>query len=164
MKIYGNKIGGNSAYDKTYIVDDNGIQALAVVVDDTANYELSALSKDVRAGKVFIGANGLDVGTNDTPCCRVTNGVHEVYPGVEFMLCFKEADQWDYSTVHAVITNKSTPFKVENLIVHNKVYDPGGKEIAEVTKDAANNCIRFNIKNETAEVQLLHFFVCKEEM
>lgn len=162
--IYGNKIGGSSAYDKTYIVDDNGVQALAVVVDEEADYELSATAKDVKVGKVFIGANGLDVGTNDAPCCRFTNGVHEVYPGVEFMLCFKEANQWDYSTVHAVITNKNTPFKVERLIVHDNVYDSNGTEIAEVTKDSVNNCIRFNIKNETTEVQLLHFFVCKEEM
>jgi hypothetical protein len=80
------------------------------------------------------------------------------------MLCFKDADQWDYSTVHAVITNKSTPFKVERLIVHDKVYDSNGTEIAEVTKDSVTKCILFNIKNETTEIQLLHFFVCKEEM
>ena len=162
--IYGNKIGDSSRYEKTYIVDDNGVRALAVVADSPIDYGLSACCQDVKAGQLFVGANGLEKGTNDAPCCRVTNGVHEVYPGVDFTLYIPKADQWDYSTMHGVITNKDTPYKVEMLIVNDKIYDSDGKVIAEVTKDSESKTIRFNIKNETAEVQLLHFFVCKEEM
>ena len=161
--IYGNKIGGNSADDKTYLIENNGIEVWGVVVDDADMPEPTARCEDVIAGRVFIGADGLQVGTNDCPCCRVTKGIHEVAPGVEFVLCLKKYSQWDYTALQGVITQKNTPYKVENLIIGESVYDKNGEKISDVTKDPTTCSIRFNIKNETVEPQLLHFFICKEE-
>lgn len=160
--IYGNKIGGGSADDKIYVIESGEVEVLGVVVDDDAP-ELTATSKDVLIGQWFVGKNGLEQGTNDSPCCRVTSGIHEVLPGVEFVLRIEKNRQWDYTTLNGVITNKSTPYKVENFITERAVYDSDGNKIADITKDPNNCCVRFNIKNETAETQLLHFFICKEE-
>ena len=161
--IYGNKIGGNPVDEKVYVVETNGVDAIGVVVEDAEIPELTACCKDVLVGQWFVGKNGLEQGTNDSPCCRVTSGVHEVLPGVEFMLCIDKCEQWNYTTLHGIITNKSTPYKVEKLIMDCAVYNDEGKKIADITKDPNTCSIRFNIKNETAETQLLHFFISKEE-
>ena len=38
-----------------------------------------------------------------------------------------------------------------------------GEKVADVTKDAANKTIKFNITNNSSEVYLLHYFIFKEE-
>lgn len=162
--IYGNKIGGGSVQDKTFLIENGDIEVWAVVVDDENMPDPTACCHNVMAGQVFVGAEGLQVGTNDSPCCRVTSGVHEVAPGVEFILRIEKCEQWNYTTLHGIITQKSTPYKVEKLIMDCAVYDLDGDKVADITKDSGTCSIRFNIKNETAEPQLLHFFVCKEEM
>lgn len=161
--IYGNKIGGNSIEDKTYLIANNDVEVWGVIVDDATMPNLTACCEDVMAGQLFVGAEGLQVGINDSPCCRVTNGVHEVMPGVEFLLCIEKCSQWDYTTLHGIITQKNTPHKVERLIMDNAVYDINGEKLSDITKDPGTCSIRFNIKNNTAEPQLLHFFICKEE-
>lgn len=161
--IYGNKIGGSSSENKTFLIDSNGIEVWGVIVDDPNIPEPTACCHDVMAGQVFVGPDGLQVGSNDSPCCRVTDGVHEVAPGVEFLLCIEKCSQWDYSTLHGIIVQKSTPHKVEMLIMNNSVYDLSGNKISDITKNSSTCSIRFNIKNETAEPQLLYYFICKEE-
>lgn len=161
--IYGNKIGGNSTEDRTYVIDSNGIEVWGVIVDDDDLPDLTACCENVTVGQVFIGANGLQVGENDFPPCRVTSGVHEVLPGVEFLLCIEKCAQWDYTTLHGIITQKKTPYKVEKLIMDGAVYDINGNKISDITKDPNTCSVRFNIKNDTAETQLLHFFMCREE-
>lgn len=160
--IYGNKIGGSS--EQTYLIEDGGVAVLAILADEADVMEPNACCEDVKAGKVFVGANGLQVGTNDLPSCRVISGAHEVAPGVDFVLRIEKAEQWNYTTLHGIITYKNTPYKVEMLIMDNAVYNSNGDKISDITKDRSTHTIRFNIKNETAEPQLLHFFVCKEEM
>lgn len=161
--IYGNKIGGNSAEDKTYLIDNNGVEVWGVIVDDADMPDLTARCENVTAGQVFIGADGLQVGVNDFPPCRVTSGIHEVQPGVEFLLRIEKYSQWDYTILYGVITNKSTPYKVENLIIDGAVYDINGDKLSDITKDPLTCSIRFNIKNNASEAQLLHFFICREE-
>lgn len=163
MKIYGNKVGGSSVADKNYLIESNGLEFWGVIVDDENIPDPTACCQDVMAGQWFLGANGLEQGTNDSPCCRVTSGVHEVAPGIEFVLRIEKCEQWDYSLFHGVITQKSSPNKIEKLIKDDVVYDLNGEKISDITKDHANCAIRFNIKNNSAEPQLLHFFICKEE-
>lgn len=161
--IYGNKIGGNSVEDKYFVIEMDGIESFAVVDTDDEIPDLTATCKDVKAGQWFVGANGLEQGTNDWPSCRVTSGVHEVYPGVEFMLCIDKYEQWNYTTLHGIITDKKTPYKVEKLIMDYAVYDLEGKKISDITKDPNTCTIRLNLKNETSEIKLLQFFISKEE-
>ena len=161
--IYGNIIGGNSVEDKTFLIESNGVEVWGVIVDDADIPELTACCEKVTEGVTFLGANGLEVGTNDSPCCRVTRGIHEVASGVEFLLRLEKCSQWDYSALHGIITQKSTPNKIEMLVMDGAVYDLNGEKVSDITKDSTCCTIRFNMKNNTAEPQLLQFFICKEE-
>ena len=158
--ICGNKIGG-SRECKTYVLQGNGIELLGVVVDELEVFD--ACCEDVMSGKKFACDSGVNVGTNDSPCCCATNGVHEVYPGVEFLLTIPERDQWDYTSIQGMIAPKSAPYRINKVVMENAVYDTDGNKLADITKDAASKTIRFNITNNTSEVYLLYFFVCKEE-
>lgn len=176
--IYGNKIGG-SRDTKTYIisfVDENQneiINTTGVVVDKEEVF--NACCEHVMAGYKFASDEGIMTGTNDSPCCRITNGIHEVMPGVEFLLKLEERDQWDYTTFAAMMWPKldaenPTP-RVNMVAIDNAVYDTSGNKIADVVKDIATKTIRFNMVengermiNKTATPYLLYFSVCKEEL
>lgn len=174
--IYGNKIGG-SRDTKTYIIsmvdeDQNEIfEATGVVVDKEEVFDASCT--DVMVGRKFASDEGVMTGTNDSPCCRITTGIHEVAPGVEFLLKMEERDQWDYTTFTAMMWPKIdetnlTP-KVDKIVVDDAVYDPDGTKIADVVKDAATKTIRFEtgsgrLFNNTQFSYLLYFCVSKEEL
>ena len=175
--IYGNKVGG-SRDTKTYIIsvvdeDQNEIfEATGVVVDKEEVFD--AYSQDVLAGRKFASEEGVMVGVNDSPCCRITTGIHEVAPGVEFLLKMEERDQWDYTTFNAMMWPKldednPTP-RVDKVAVDNAVYDTAGNKVADIVKDAATKSVRFNMPNgdrlvnNTEFSYLLYFCVCKEEL
>jgi len=174
--IYGNKIGG-SRDTKTYIIsvvdeDQNEImQATGVVVDKEEVFDASSV--DVMYGRKFASEEGVMVGVNDSPCCRIVNGIHEVVPGVEFLLKMEERDQWDYTTFTAMMWPKldednPTP-RVDKVVVDDAVYDPDGNKVADVVKDPSTKTIRFllsngdRLMNNTQFPYLLYFCVCKEE-
>ena len=175
--IYGNKIGG-SRDTKTYIIsivdeDQNEIfEGTGVVVDKEELFD--ACCADVMNGRKFASEEGVMVGTNDSPCCRITNGIHEVPPGVEFILKMENKDQWNYTTFHAMMWPKldadnPTP-RVDKVSVDNIVYDDDGNQIATVIKDAASKSIRFvtdngdKLINNTEFSYLVYYSVCKEEL
>ena len=159
--ICGNKVGGTREC-KTYVIQGNGIELLGVVVDELEMFD--ATCEDVMSGKKFASDTGACIGINDSPCCCVSTGVHEVYPGVEFLLKIPERDQWDYTTLQGMMAPKNNPFKIDKVIIDDTVYNTDGEALATVTKDAANKTIRFNITNTTSEIYIFYFFVCKEEM
>lgn len=158
--ICGNKIGGTREC-KTYVLQGNGVELLGVVVDELEMFD--ACCEDVAVGKKFVGDSGVNIGTNDSPLCCVSHGIHEVYPMVEFLLTIPERDQWDYSSLQCMIAPKSNPYNIEKIVIEDTVYDTDGNVLATVTKDIANKTIRLNITNNTAEIYLLYFFLCKEE-
>lgn len=175
--IYGNKVGG-SRDSKTYIVsivDDNGnevLEATGIVVDKEEIFD--ARCEDVMVGRKFASDEGVMAGTNDSPCCRITNGIHEVPPMAEFMLTLKDRAQWDYTTFHAMMWPKlddvnPTP-RVDKVSVDDVVYDNSGNQIATVVKDAAAQTVRFiandgtRLINNTAYSYLVYYSVCKEEL
>ena len=157
--ICGNKVGGTREC-KTYVIQGNGVELLGVVVDELEEFD--ACCHDVRAGKKFVSDTGVGIGANDSPCCSVSSGVHEVYPGVEFVLTIPERDQWDYTTLQGMMAPKNSPYKIDKVVMDDAVYNTDGKKLADITKDAANKTIRFNITNNTTEIYLFYFFVCKE--
>lgn len=174
--IYGNKIGG-SRDTKTYIisiVDENNnemYEATGIVVDKEEIFD--ARCQDVMAGRKFASDEGVMSGINDSPCCRITNGIHEVPPGAEFMLKLEERDQWDYDTFHAMMWPKLDEInpspRVDKVAVDDAVYNNNGDKIATIVKDAATKTIRFvdgnkRLINNTAFSYLMYFSVCKEEM
>lgn len=175
--IYGNKVGG-SRDTKTYIIsmvdeDQNEIfQATGVVVDKEEIFD--AACADVMVGRKFASEEGVMTGVNDSPCCRITSGMHEIAPGLEFLLKIEERDQWDYTTFTAMMWPKldadnPTP-RVDKVVVDNAVYNNDGIKIADVIKDAATKTIRFDVGNgdrlvnNTEFSYLLYFCVCKEEL
>lgn len=158
--ICGNKIGGNREC-KTYVIEGHGVEVIGVVVDELEMFD--ACCDDVKSGKKFACDTGVNVGMNDSPCCCVTNGVHEVYPDVEFLLTLPERDQWDYTELQCMMAPKDHPYAIDKVVIDNVVYSSDGTKLADVTKDATNKTIRFNITNNTADIYLLYFFVCKEE-
>jgi len=159
--ICGNKIGGTREC-KTYVIQGSGgAEVYGIVVDELEMFD--ALPEDVALGKKFASDSGANIGTDDSPSCSVTHGIHEVYPMVDFLLTIPERDQWDYSNLQCMIASKSTPFKIEKVVIDDTVYDTNGNVLATVTKDAAAKTIRLNITNNTAEIYLLYFFICKEE-
>lgn len=175
--IYGNKIGG-SRDTKTYIismVDENNnevFEATGVVVDKEEIFDASC--EDVAVGRKFASEEGVMVGTNDFPRCRIVNGIHEVLPGVEFILKMENRNLWDYTTFHAIMWPKidadnPTP-KADKISVYDAVYDSNGVKIANVIKDAANMAVRFvldngdNLINNTEFSYLVYFSVCKDDL
>lgn len=176
--IYGNKIGG-SRDTKTYIisiVDENDnelVEATGVVVDKEEIFDASCA--DVMAGRKFASDEGVLTGTNDSPCCRITTGIHEIAPGVEILLKAEERDQWDYTTFNAMMWPKldaknPTP-RVDKVAVDNAVYANDGTKIADIVKDPATKSIRFYVSangdrliNNTEVPYLLYFCICKEEL
>lgn len=175
--IYGNKVGG-SRDTKTYIIsivdeyNNEVLEATGVVVDKEELFDASCA--DVIAGRKFASEEGVMTGTNDSPCCRITNGIHEVPPGVEFVLKMEDRNQWDYTTFHAMMWPKldaenPTP-RVDKVSVDDVVYDNNGKKIASVVKDAATQTVRFvldngdKLVNNTEFSYLVYFSVCKEEI
>lgn len=159
--ICGNKIGG-SREPKTYYIESNvGEYLLGVVVDELEIFDVSC--EDVAVGKKFACGSGVMEGTNDSPRCSTTNGVHEVYPGVEFILTLPEREQWDYSQLQCMMAPKDAPYSIDKVVINDEVFNTSGEKIADVTKDAANKSIYLNITNNTTNIYLLYFFVCKEE-
>ena len=161
--IYGNKVGGGSS-EKVYIITnkDETIKLDAVVIDSDDLIEFDAKCRDVVAGKNFVGEGGAEIGTNDIPWCRYVSGTHEIYPGVDVVLTLEENDMWNYSYLQGYISTNKNYYDVLMLIMDDAVYIDGEK-VADVTKDAANKTIKFNITNNSSEVYLLHYFIFKEE-
>lgn len=180
--IYGNKVGG-SRDTKTYIIsfvdEDNNelVNTTGVVVDKEEVF--TARQNDVMAGCRFASEEGVMTGTNDSPCCRVTNGMYEVLPGLEFFLKFDideiyDKNQWDYTTFAAMMWPKldaenPTP-RVNMVAIDDAVYDINGNKIADIIKDSTTKSIRFNINdngekliNKTEVPYLMYYSVCKEE-
>lgn len=164
--ICGNKVGG-TAPEKTYIITnkDETVKVSAVVVEideNDAPFVFTAKSEDVVAGKRFVGDGGVCDGTNDCPRCRDLSGIHEVHPGVDVTLLLENYDMWDYSYLQGYISTKGDPYKVLMLVADDGVYKDGIL-IANVEKDEVNKTILFNVTNESDDVYLLHYFICKEE-
>lgn len=159
--ICGNKVGGGSS-EKTYIItnQDESISLIAVAVDELTVFD--AKCNDVASGKKFVGDGGISIGTNDVPLCRDISGVHEVYPDVEVLLILDKNDMWDYSYLQGFITTKADPYNVVMLIMDDAVYR-NGQKVADVKKNKDNKSIEFNITNDSDEIYLLHYFICKEE-
>lgn len=158
--ICGNKIGGIHD-DKTYIVQFGETELIGVVVDELEMFD--ACCSDVKAGKKFVCDSGVSIGINDSPCCAVIKGVHEVYPGVEFLLKLEDHDLWNYTDLQCMIAPKSSPYAIDKIVVNNEVRDTSGNKLADITKDIGNKAIRLNITNNTTDIYLLYFFVCKGE-
>ena len=163
---------------KTYIVsivDENQnelFQATGVVVDEEEVFNASCA--DVMNGKKFASEEGVMIGTNDSPCCRITNGIHEVPPGVSFIFKLEHKNLWDYTTFHAMMWPKldednPTP-RVDKVAVDDMVYDGDGNQIAKVIKDPVAQSIKFVLDNGEALVNntiysyLVYYSVCKEEI
>lgn len=164
--IYGNRVGGTTP-EKTYIITnkDETVKVSAVVIelnDDDAPFVFTAKSEDVAVGKRFVGDGGVCDGKNDYPKCRDLSGIHEVHPNVDVVLLLDKYDMWDYSYLQGYISTKDNPYKVLMLIADNNVYQDG-IWISRVEKDEANKTIRFNVTNNSDDVYLLHYFICKEE-
>lgn len=160
--ICGNKVGG-ARECKTYILEGSGgTEVYGVIVDELEMFD--ACCHDVVAGKKFASDTGVGVGVNDSPCCCAVNGVHEVYPGVDFILTIPERDIWDYTSLQCMMSPKDAPYQIDKVAIDDIVYSSDGTQLAVITKDATNKTIRFNITNNTADIYLLYFFVCKEEM
>ena len=69
---------------------------------------------------------------------------------------------WDYSYLQGYISTKDDPYNVLMLIADNAVYQ-NGELVSNVEKDEINKTIRFNVTNNSEDVYLLHYFICKEE-
>lgn len=162
--IYGNRVGGTTP-EKTYIItnEKGDVELKAVVVDEITAFD--AKCEDVTAGKTVVSDSGVIVGTNDYPRCRDLSGVHEVYSNVDVVLLLdrpEDYDMWDYSYLQGYISTKDNPYKVLMLIADDAIYQDGVK-IANVEKDEINKTIRFNITNNSDDIYLLYYFICKEE-
>ena len=164
--IYGNRVGGVTP-EKTYIItnEDETVKFSAVAIelnDEDAPFIFTAKSEDVAAGKRFVGDGGACDGTNTCPRCRDLSGIHEVHPNVDVDLLLEEYDMWDYSYLQGYISTKDDPYNVLMLIADNAVYQ-NGELVSNVEKDEINKTIRFNVTNNSEDVYLLHYFICKEE-
>ena len=156
--IYGNKVGGITP-EKTYIITHGNVELDAVVVDEITTFD--AKCEDVTAGKTVVSDSGVVIGTNDFPRCRNLTGVHEIHPNVNVVLFLDEYDMWDYSCLQGYISTKKEPYKVLMLVMDNAVYQNGIK-ISDISKDKINKTIRFNITNNSEDIYLLHYFICKD--
>lgn len=161
--IYGNKIGGDPSEKIYKIIDETGsISFTAIVVGEDNSVVFDAQAKDVAAGKTFFGVGGVSVGTNDVPLCRDIRGIREVWPGVGAILKLEKNDMWDYTYLQGFISTKNDPYNSIMLIADNAVYQDGIK-VSDITKNDAEKAIYFNIKNNSDEVYLINYFICKEE-
>lgn len=159
--IYGNKIGGDSS-EKTYIItnEDEGIILHAVVVDEVTEFD--AQCKDVAAGKKFVGEGGASVGTNDVSPCRIIHGIREISQGTDVILTLNQNDMWNYSYLQGFISTKKNPYNPIMLIINDEVYE-NGEKISDITKNGEDDAIYFNVINNSNDIYLLNYVICKEE-
>lgn len=163
--INGRSVGGGAPLKSLTIIDENGEEVLAVVVDKEAIFDATA--EDVKLGKTFASHMGVETGV-DTRTSRVLQGTCLIHPGESFSVPLSEYDAYDYTGFQAMIavfnTTELDSVAVEKIALHDAVYVANsGNKVSDITKNDITKSVDFNFTNDTANVYVIHFSTYKED-
>lgn len=162
--IYGNCIGG-VGLERTYIlVDENGNEYPAVMVDKETVFD--ATSNDIRIGKTAATSTGVTVGTKEIPSYQTTEGYKLIQPGSEFIL--SDFQYYNYTKLQVIICAFDT--SVENSTSANVVCFDGKVYVANsasvlstVSIDDDTRSIKLGLVNDGDIPYVMRYFTYKEE-
>lgn len=168
MSISGNLVGSYSSLGKTFIlVDEEGNEITGVCVDNPVVF--TAGDNDVREGMVYAGDYGVRTGTKDIPIYRTHAGIYMIMPGEDFSIKLPNYEQYDYTVFQCMITlmdstNVYNSVNTSMVVLNDGVYEVSStNKLADISKNIATQCIDFNIRNDSDDCYIVHYFTYREE-
>ena len=159
-----NKILDSATY---ILVDDNGNEAVGVVVDNEVVFDATA--NDIRQGKVAATSEGVTVGSKVIPSYHTTEGSRVIPVGSQLDITFglDELDLYDYTKLQVIIcpfrTSLAKSVGAEKVVINDNVYEVGNTiSLSVVTKDISSKHINLGISNEGTVPYILRYFTYKE--
>lgn len=166
--ISGNMVGSYSQMGKTFILTDgDGNEITGVIVDQETIF--TAGDNDVREGMVYASDDGVSTGTKDIPAYRTTCGTVGIFPGESFLITnLADYDKYNYTELQCIICKFNTTLNnstcAEKISLNNKVFPVNSFESeSDVVKNSELKAIDFNIKNNSEDIYVIHYFTYKEE-
>lgn len=160
--IYGNSVGG-IGIERTYIlVDDDGNEYPATLVDTETVFD--ATENDIRLGKVAATQAGVTEGTKVIPPYYTVEGYRVVPNGATFSI---PTNRCDYTKLQAIFCPFNTTLldsvAAEKVAIENRVYSVRSVEPEyDILKDTENVRIDFGFSNDTGGIYLIRFILYKE--
>lgn len=160
--IYGNSVGG-IGLERTYIlVDDDGNEYAATLVDTETVFD--ATENDIRLGKVAATQAGVTEGTKEIPPYYTVEGYRVVTNGAHFVLPVK---YYEYTKLQAIFCPFNTTMvdsvAAEKVALYDRVYPVRSTEAeSDVSIDTENAWIDFGFSNDSGGIYLIRYILYKE--
>lgn len=157
-------VGGGDDEINTYIlVDENGYEVPAVLVDEPVMLTANAAT-DIRKGMTAVTNEGVVTGEKEIPSYRTNEGFKLVPNGSKFVLTMKE---YDYTKLQAIIclfnTTMTDSVSAEKVVINGSIYPTKSTTPeSEVSKNDALTQIDFGITNTSGVPCVLRYFMYKE--
>lgn len=167
MSIAGNMVGSYSQMGKTFILtDSDGNEITGVVVGQEQVF--TAGDNDVREGLVYAGDSGVSTGTKEILEYRTTYSSRLILPGEKYSIPLSDHNKYNYTKLQCLIAEFNSSFansvQVVNFVIGDCLYALNSTEVvSNVSKNADDKSIDFNITNDTDKVYVIHYFTYKQE-
>lgn len=165
--IYGNSVGG-IGLERTYIlVDEDGNEIPAVLIDNEV--VLDATANDIREGTTAVTGDGVTVGEKVIPAYQTMEGIQLIPVGGEFKITsLSDKDMYNFTKLQALacLYNTSTSDSVATVAVgiNGNVYPVADTTaVSEITIDHENKAICFGVTNTYETPCVIRYFTYKEE-
>lgn len=157
--------GGGDDGTNTYIlVDENGYEVPAVLVDEEVT--LTATPNDIRIGATAVTEQGVVTGEKEIPGYITTEGKRVVKTGDPLeILMF--SDKYKYSKLLVLVCEYNTTVtdsvSAVMVVIDNHIYEAGSTTpLAEVTVDSENQSINLGLINESDKSLVMRYMSIKE--
>lgn len=160
LRSMGKGMSGDSAY---ILVDENGTEVPAVLVDEETKFDATA--NDIRVGKIAATEKGVTVGTKEIPSYVTSEGYRLIPNGSAFSLPLNE--RYDFTKLQVIICpyagSVAKSVAAEKVVIGENVYPVNSAEsLATVTRDSANKAINLGFANNSGSLYLVRYFTYKE--
>lgn len=159
------EVGGGDDGTNTYIlVDENGYEVPAVLVDEEVT--LTATPNDIRIGATAVTEQGVVTGEKEIPGYITTEGKRVVKTGDPLeILMF--SDKYQYSKLLVLVceynTTVTNSVSAVMVVIDNHIYEAGSTTpLAEVTVDSENQSINLGLINESDKSLVMRYMSIKE--
>ena len=161
----GSSDGSDDGTQMYILVDENGTEYPAVLVDEETVFDADA--NDIRAGKIAATDDGVTVGTKEIPSYITTEGAQAIPAGNEIVIKLMNGKH-RFTKLQAMVCafNKSLEdsVAVEKVCINANVYNISSTEVlSTVTVDDETQSIKLGITNESDAPVVIRYITYKEE-
>jgi hypothetical protein len=157
-------VGGGDDDTNTYIlVDENGYEVPAVLVDEPVMLTASAAT-DIRKGMTAVTDEGVVTGEKDIPAYHTTEGSKVITNGSRLIIPILD---YNYTKLQAIVcsfnTTLSNSVSANKVAINGSVY-PVKSTVAEstVSVDETNQRIDLGSTNDSGSPVIIKYFSYKE--